>query len=65
MITIPINLTLHLLLETDETPIDQTAIFKAVNTAIFEALVQSDELTDLISDQTGWLVSSYTLEGGQ
>ena len=65
MITIPISLTLHLLLETDETPIDQTAISKAVNTAIFEALVQSDELTDLISDQTGWLVSSYTLESGQ
>jgi len=65
MITIPISLTLHLLLETDGAPIDQTAISKAVNTAIFEALAQSDELTDLISDQTGWLVSSYTLENGQ
>lgn len=65
MLSIPINLTLHLSLETDETPIDPAAISKAVNEAIFDALAQSDELADLISDKTGWLVSSYTMENGQ
>lgn len=65
MYSIPITLTLHLALDSDGQPLDAATIAPQVNSAIFDALSESESLADLISDHTGWLVSSYTLEQAQ
>lgn len=64
MIKIPLKLTLYLNLDADGFDVDEKTVSKRANIAILEALSDVENLSDYISDGTGWLVSGYIIEDG-